>query len=107
MAHTYEDLKAKTVAQLREIAAGIDHEALKGYTQLNKDHLLVALCKALSIEMHAHHEVKGINKTEIKTQIQEFKKKRDAALVAGDHDQHKTALRRIHHLKRELHKATV
>ncbi|HEY9432235.1 MAG TPA: hypothetical protein VI260_12305 [Blastocatellia bacterium] len=31
----YEELKHKTVAQLREIAAGIEHDAVKGHTQLN------------------------------------------------------------------------
>jgi len=46
MAHTYEELKKKKVAELREIAKGLEHEAVKGYTQLNKDHLLKALCKA-------------------------------------------------------------
>ncbi|MBP1608559.1 MAG: hypothetical protein H6Q04_794, partial [Acidobacteria bacterium] len=49
MAHTYKELKEKTVAELREIASGIEHEAVKGYTQLNKEHLLVALCTALNL----------------------------------------------------------
>jgi hypothetical protein len=31
----YEELKHKTVAQLREIAAGIEHDAVKGRTRLN------------------------------------------------------------------------
>ena len=74
MAYTYEQLKHKTVAEMREIAADIHHDALQGYTQLNKEHLLVALCKALGIEMHAHHEAKGINKSELKSQIRELKK---------------------------------
>ena len=52
MAHTYEELKKQTVAELREIAAGMSHEALQGYTQLNKEHLLVALCRALNLDMH-------------------------------------------------------
>lgn len=107
MAHTYEELKGKTVAQLREIAAGIEHEALQGYTQLNKDHLLVALCKALGIDMHAHHEARGINKTAIKTKIRELKKKRDEAIAAHDHAQLKAIRRRIHSLKHQIHKATV
>mgnify|MGYP003547273228 CR=1 FL=1 len=29
MTHTYEELKKKTVVELREIAAGIEHEACK------------------------------------------------------------------------------
>ena len=74
MAYTFEELKKKAVAEMREIASGIEHEAVKGYTQLNKEHLLAALCKALSIEMHAHHEVKGLDKTRIKSQIRELKK---------------------------------
>src|ERR1043165_10035355 len=69
MAYTYEELKHKTVAELRDIAAGIEHEALQGYTQLNKEHLLHALARALGVEEHLHHDVVGINKTGIKSQI--------------------------------------
>jgi hypothetical protein len=107
MAHTYEELKHKPLAELREIAAGITHEAVQGYTQLNKDHLLVALCKALGIETHAHHEVKGIDKQPIKAKIKEWQKKRDAALTAKDRKALKTALVQIHHFKRVLRKAMV
>ena len=42
MTHTYEALKKKTIAELREIAKDIEHEAVQGYTQLNKEHLLPA-----------------------------------------------------------------
>lgn len=107
MAHTYEELKTKNVAQLREIAAGIEHEAVKGYTQLHKEQLLTAICQALSIDMHEHHEVKGINKADIKAKIKELKKKRDEAINAHDHAQLKQVRRNIHHLKRQMHKATV
>lgn len=107
MAHTYEELKHKTVAQLREIAAGIEHEALQGYTQLNKEHLLVALCNALGIDMHQHHEVKGINKAEMKALMKRLKGQRDEALAAHDHARLKMVRRRMHHLKRAIHKATV
>ncbi len=107
MTHTYEDLKKKTVAELREIAAGIEHEAVKGYTQLNKDHLLAAVCTALSIEAHAHHEVVGIDKKSVKSRIRELKLKRDAALAAHDRAQLKSVLRRIHSLKRQIHRAMV
>jgi hypothetical protein len=31
----YEELKHKTVAQPREIATGIEQDAVKGHTQLN------------------------------------------------------------------------
>jgi len=107
MAHTFQELKGKTVAQLREIASGIEHEAVQGHSQMNKEHLLAALCKALGIEMHAHHEVKGINKKEMKVKIQELKKKRDQALAAHDHPELKAVRRDIHHLKRALRRAMV
>jgi len=107
MAYSYEELKGKTVAELREIAAGINHEALQGYTQLNKEHLLTALCKALHIDTHAHHHVVGINKTTIKAKIRELKRKRDEALTSHDTARLKQIRRTIHTLKRKLHKATV
>jgi hypothetical protein len=109
MAHklAFEELKHKTVIELREIAAGMPHEALKGHTQMNKEHLLKAICQALSIDMHAHHEVVGVNKSEIKAQIHQLKKQREEIIGAGDHEQLHVIRRRIHHLKRELHKATV
>jgi hypothetical protein len=107
MAHTFEELKHMTVADLREIAAGSKHEALQGYTQLNKEHLLVALCKAFQIDMYVHHQVKGIDKATIKLQIRELRKQRDTALAAHDHKQLKEVRRKMHHLKRDIHKATV
>jgi hypothetical protein len=107
MAHTFEELKKKTVADLRDIAKDIEHEALQGYTQLNKEHLLEALCKALNIDMHVHHKVVGVDKSSIKTQIKALKKKRDEAVAAHDHKQIKFVRRQLHHLKRKLHKATV
>ena len=107
MAYSYEDLKGKTVAELREIAAGIDHEAVKGYTQLNKDHLLAALCKALGIDAHEHHQVIGVDKSGIKARIRELKKRRDAALAAKDSGDLRSVLRRIHDLKRGIRRATV
>ncbi|MEW6357344.1 MAG: hypothetical protein AB1696_13520 [Planctomycetota bacterium] len=107
MAHTYEELKKKTVEELREIAAGLQHEAVQGHTQMNKEHLLPALCTALGIDMHAHHEVKGVDKAKIKTQIKEAKQKRDEALSAKDHAKLKHIRRQIHSLKRRIRKATV
>jgi hypothetical protein len=38
MAPTYEELKKKTVAELREIAKGLHDDAVQGYTQMNKEH---------------------------------------------------------------------
>ena len=106
MAYTFEELKHKTVAELREMAKGIEHDAVQGYTQMNKDHLVVALSKALGIQ-HEHHEVVGVDKAAIKARIRELKVKRQAALTAHDHAQLKTVRRNIHRLKRQIHKATV
>ncbi len=107
MTHTYEELKHKTVAELRDIAQHIEHEAVKGYSQLNKDHLLAALCKALGLEMHAHHHTVGIDKTAIKTKIRELKKKRDEILASQDRAPLSGVLRNIHALKRTIRRHTV
>ncbi|HLD14521.1 MAG TPA: hypothetical protein VJB18_07385 [Burkholderiales bacterium] len=107
MAHTYDELKGKTVAELREIAKGIEHEAVQGYTQLNKDHLLLALCKALGMDAHEHHRVVGVDKAAIKARIRELKKKRDEILAAQDRSQLHGTLRQIHSLKRRIRRATV
>ncbi len=107
MEYTYDQLKGMTVAQLREIAAGVEHEAVKGYTQLNKEHLLTALCTALNIDTHTRHKSKvaGADKAAIKSQIKTLKTKRDAALEAHDHTQLKAARRQLHELRRSLRKA--
>ncbi len=105
--HTYEELKHQTIAELRELAAGLEHEAVQGYTQLNKDHLLPALCTALGIETHEHHEVVGVDKAKIKAAIQHLKQERDTALAGGDKVAYKRALRKIHRHKHELRKSTV
>lgn len=107
MAYTHPELKHKTLAELRDIAKDIEHEAVQGYTQLNKEHLVVALCTALNIEMHVHHDVVGIDKAAIKSRIKELKERRTGALAAHDHAQLKVVRRRIHRLKRQIHKATV
>jgi hypothetical protein len=106
MAFTYEELKHKTVAELREIAKDIEHEAVQGYTQLNKEHLLVAISKALGLK-HEHHDVVGVDKASIKARMRELKTKREAALAAHDHAQLKVVRRTLHRLKRRIHKATV
>lgn len=103
--HTYEELKHMHVAELRELAAGIEHEAVQGHTQLKKEQLIPALCTALGIEMHEHHEVVGIDKGKIKAEIRQVKQQRDEALAAGDKAAFKNALRRIHRCKRELRRA--
>jgi hypothetical protein len=107
MEYTFDQLKKMTVAQLREIAAGTQHEAVKGYTQLNKEHLLTALCNALNIDTHTRHKIKaaGIDKAGIKSQMKALKIQRDAALEAHNHAQLKTVRRQMHGLRRSLRRA--
>ena len=107
MAYTHNELKHKTLAELRDIAKDIQHDAVQGYTQLNKDHLVVAICQALGIEMHEHHDVVGIDKAAIKSRIKALKTKRNEAISAHDRAALKKARRSIHRLKRQIHKATV
>ena len=87
MAHTYEELKAKTVAELREIAK----DAVQGASQMNKDHLLPALCQAL-----------GIDKTTVKAQLRDLKAARDKAIDAHDHHQLKSVRRQMHRLNHQI-----
>jgi len=103
---TFEQLRHKTLADLREMAKGIEHDAVQGYTQMNKEHLSVAIAKALGIQ-HEHHSVVGIDKSSVKARIRELKTQRQAAIDAHDHAQLKTVRRTIHRLKRQIHKATV
>jgi len=106
MEYTVEQLKHKTVAELREISKGIEHDAVKGHTQMNKEHLIRAISEALGIK-HEHHDVVGVDKASIKARIRELKTKREEAIAAHDHVQLKTVRRTIHRLKRQIHKATV
>jgi len=107
MSYTYKDLKSKTAAQLKEIASGIDHEAVKGYTQLNKEHLLTAICEALGIDTFEHHRAVGIDKTSIKAKIKKLKLERDKAILAKEYKQVHEVRKEIKKLKNKLRKAVV
>jgi len=107
MAYTWEELHKMTVPRLREIAAGIDDESLRGYSTMHKHELLPALCNVFGVEAHAHHEAIGIDKSTIKAQIRELKTKRDAALEAGNPADAKEARRKIKRLKRKIRRATI
>jgi DNA-binding IclR family transcriptional regulator len=101
MAYTYHELKEKTIQELRDIAKDVENqEAVQGFSQLNKDHLLPALCKALGIEAHEHHAVVGIDKPAIKARMRDLKKQRQAALDAHDSVKLKSVRRQIHHYNR-------
>ena len=102
MAHTYEELRKMTIAQLREIAKETPHEALQGYTQLNKDHLLPALCTALGIDAHEHHAAALAEKNTIKATMRELKEERARALASGDHELLAQFRHHYHHLNHAL-----
>ena len=102
MAYTYEELKGKTIAELRDIAKEVDHEAVQGHSQMNKEHLLPALCRALGIDSHDHHAVVGIDKPGMKLKIRMLKAEREKALEARDHSKLKNIRRQIHRINRDI-----
>src|SRR3989442_13602535 len=103
MAYSYHDLKGKTIQELRDIAKGVENQdAVQGYSQMNKDHLLPALCKALKIDTHEHHDVVGIDKPAIKAKMRELKQQRQTALEAHDSGALKNVRRQIHRLNRQI-----
>jgi hypothetical protein len=102
VAYTYHDLKVKTIQELRDIAKGVQHDAVQGYSQMNKDHLLPALCQALGIPTHEHHDVKGIDKPAIKAKMHDLKKAREIALAGHDHAALKNVRRQMHRLNRQI-----
>jgi hypothetical protein len=97
MAFTYEELQRKTVAELRDVAKGIDHEETRGSTQMNKERLVSAICHALGIDAHVHHHVTdGFDKSAMKARLRELKTERGRAADAHDYG-------RLHDLRRERH----
>jgi len=102
VAYTHHDLKGKTVQELREIAKDVQHDAVKGALQMNKDHLLPALCTALGIDMLEHHQVVGIDKPAIKAKMRELRQQRQAALGAHDEVRLKDVRRQLHRLNRQI-----
>lgn len=107
MSYHYKELKHMRMADLRQMASKVDHEAVKGYTQLNKQQLLDALCKALNIEKHEHHDAVGVDKSKIKGEIRTLKQKRDEAVKAHNHEELKSIRRQIRQHKRTIRKALV
>jgi hypothetical protein len=105
MPHTYEELRKKTLAELRDLAKGIQHEAVQGYTQLNKDHLLPAICRALGIDAHEHHTASLELKAGTKQKMRDLKDARADALARGDHETLHRLRRQYHHLNHALRSA--
>ena len=102
MTMTYEELRGKTLAELREIAKTIVHDAVQGYSQMNKEHLLPAMCQALGIDTREHHEATGIDKAGIKLKIRELKRQRDEAVAQANHAVVRDVRRHIHHLNHQI-----
>lgn len=103
MAYTYHELKEKTIQELRDIAKGSDKSDLvQGYSQMNKDHLLPALCKALGIDVHEHHAVLGIDKPALKAKMRALKEQRRGALESHDHETLKSIRRQLHRFNRQI-----
>jgi hypothetical protein len=106
MAYTYDQLHAMNVTQLRDLAKGIEHEAVKGFTTMHKEKLLPALCTALGIEGHAHHMAVGIDKSKLKGEIRLLKKQRDEVIAKHDSKSLKGVRQQIKALKKKIRKAT-
>ena len=102
MAHTYEELKKKTVAELRDIAKDVHDDAVQGFTQMNKEHLLPALCKALGLDAHEHHAAALAQKTAVKVRMQALKAERLKAREHGDPEKLRQVRREYHALNHEL-----
>jgi hypothetical protein len=105
--YTFHELKEKNVHELREIAKGLEHEAVQGYTQLNKEHLLVALAKALNLQTHEHHAAGGFDKGQIKARMRTLRQQRDAALEAHDGAKLHAVRRELHTLNRQIRRNTI
>jgi hypothetical protein len=98
--YTYEQLKVMTVAQLREIASGLEDKSLEGQTTMHKEQILPLLCKIMGI--HTHHAAVGAKKTAIKSFIHKLRTQRDAALASRDTAKLPHLRQQIHALKRRL-----
>ncbi len=124
MAHTLEELQAKKVAELREIAKDLDHDAVRGYSSMPKAQLVGAITTALGLGAETAEAAPAggepaapkasraaktpapkpadTDRRSLKLTIRELKTERNAALEAHDHVRLKLARRRIRHLKRRL-----
>jgi hypothetical protein len=107
MDYTCAELKKKTAAQLKEIAAGIEHDAVRGYSTMHKEQLVKAICIALDIDMVEHHVAVGIDKKKIKSEIKSLKEKRDKLIEAKNKKELKEIRKEMKLLKNKLRRAVV
>ena len=112
MAYTYDGLKGMTLAQLRDVARSVDSPALQGFTQMNKEHLLPAICAVLGIDSrhHPHADVSGgisagFDRGSVKARLRLLKAARDQAITVHDSAQLHSIRREIHALKHRLRQA--
>jgi hypothetical protein len=105
MAYTFEQLHSMTVAELRKIADGIDHEAVKGHVTMHKEKLVPSICQALGIDAHSHHLSKDAHKGSMKLEIRNLKKKRIEATAAKNYAELKNIRQQIHDLKVKLRRS--
>jgi hypothetical protein len=104
MAHTYEELKKMNVNQLREAAKA---EGITGSSQMNKEKVLEVICTHLNIDMHIHHEIVGIDKAAVKSEIRKLKKDRDQFIQDKKKNDLKKVRKQIKKLKKKLRGAAV
>jgi 16S rRNA C967 or C1407 C5-methylase (RsmB/RsmF family) len=102
MAHTYEELKKKTVAELRDLAKDLHHDAVQGYTQMNKEHLLPALCQAFGIDTHEHHAAAIAQKAAVKARMRAIKAERAKVAEHGEAGRLQALRREYHRLNHTL-----
>ena len=98
----YNDLKHKTVTELREIAQ--EHSEIEGAIGMKKEDLIDALCKVMGIEK-VHALPTGLGRHALKERIHALKKKRNEALAAHDPKALKrarTLIRRTKHRLRDV-----
>jgi hypothetical protein len=109
MAYTYDDLKEMTLAQLRDVARTLESPSVQGYTQMNKEHLLPAICAVLGVDSrhhpHAHvgHGISaGLDRGTAKARLRSLKAARDQAITVHDSAQLHSIRREMHTLKHKL-----
>jgi hypothetical protein len=112
MAYTYDGLKGMTLAQLRDVARSVDSPALQGFTQMNKEHLLPAICAVLGIDSRHHPQARvsggisaGFDRGSVKARLRLLKAARDQAITVHDSAQLHSIRREIHALKHKLRHA--
>jgi hypothetical protein len=103
--YTFDQLKKMTVVKLREIAQGLQNDALQGCLTMHKEQLLPMLCKVLGIG--AHHAIHAAEKVSVKATIRKLRVRRDEGLAGHDRAKVAQARVQIHALKRRLRQMAV